>query len=265
MAFIYLVFGKKYSVSDILINLSLSYNLFPGKHESIVWAGWTIGVEVIFYLIVPYFLLLIKNLLSAVVCCVAMIALSAFSYTFYMAEGYPKGYAYMSFLGSIGVFSFGIPAYFLYKKYNGRACDYFGGVIFLTFLILAAVVIYFERAIVQYVGNRSSIWGAVFALLIVSQCLKPIPLVSNRLFVFFGNLSFGIYLCHPVIIYLLQSVYKKIYNFSLGDGISFIICSVLSITLTVIAAQFAHVLIERNGMRFGDFLIAKRIARDNLA
>ncbi|WP_137819726.1 acyltransferase [Pseudomonas sp. 2FG] len=265
LIFIYLKFGKTYSAIDIIMNFSLLYNLFPGKHESIVWAGWTIGVEVIFYLVVPYLLTLIKTIYSATAYCITMIALSAFAYTFYKSGGYPPGYAYMSFLGSIGVFSFGAPAYFLYKHLQKNPPINLGYTILAITLAIMVPVILFEGAVVPHIGSRSNLWGLVFALLIVSQCLKPFPLISNKAFAFLGKLSFGIYLCHPVIIYMLQPIYKRIYGFSLGNGVSFILCAILSIALVVVAAQIAHVLIERNGMRLGEWLISKRIARDNLA
>ena len=37
----------------LLINLTFSFNLFPGQHQSLVWAGWSVSVEMLFYLLLP--------------------------------------------------------------------------------------------------------------------------------------------------------------------------------------------------------------------
>ncbi|MFA1645349.1 MAG: acyltransferase family protein, partial [Enterobacteriaceae bacterium] len=65
--YIPLQFDSYISPMSFLGTISLLFNLMPGNHESMVWAGWTIGVEVLFYLIVPYLLVFVRNLYVSVV------------------------------------------------------------------------------------------------------------------------------------------------------------------------------------------------------
>ena len=60
-----IVFNSYTSPWTILQSLSFTLNLFPGKEAGYVWASWTIGVEMLFYLIFPLIFLLSKNIFSA--------------------------------------------------------------------------------------------------------------------------------------------------------------------------------------------------------
>jgi peptidoglycan/LPS O-acetylase OafA/YrhL len=48
-----LVFGVDHGSATILANLTFVFNLWPGHEEGIAWASWTIGVEMLFYIIFP--------------------------------------------------------------------------------------------------------------------------------------------------------------------------------------------------------------------
>ena len=47
------VWHKLHSAASILLNASMLFNLVPGGSTGIVWASWTIGVEILFYLMFP--------------------------------------------------------------------------------------------------------------------------------------------------------------------------------------------------------------------
>lgn len=259
--------GVFLSLKDVLVNIFFLFGLMPGKHESVVMAGWTIGVEMIFYLLVPYLLVFITKGWHTVVFLCSAIAISAVFCTLYQGASYPAGYAYMSFMGSIGVFAYGIPAYFAFKTLSSKsataqkkAAEH----IFIFALAILIVTVFFGQYIALYLGSRSSLWGAFFALLIVSQSLKPIPIIANRAFAYLGNLSFGLYLCHPPLVYLLKPVYLAIYALGMGSGSSFIMCAALTIILVIPLAKLLNVLIERPGVNLGELVIKKRVARDNL-
>lgn len=259
--------GVFLSLNDVFLNAFFLYGLVPGKHESVVMAGWTIGVEMMFYLIVPYLLVFITKGWHAIVFLLSAIAVSAVFYTLYQDASYPVGYAYMSFMGSIGVFAYGIPAYFAFKALSSKPAavrEEVGMFLFIFSLAALVVLVVWGQRIAPFLGSRSNLWGGFFALLMVSQCLRPIPIIANRVFAHLGNLSFGLYLCHPPLIYVLKPVYLAIYARGMGSGISFALCVGLTIMLIIPIAKLVNMLIEQPGINLGELLIKRKVARDNL-
>lgn len=263
--YIPLQFGVTIKAVSFFGTLSFLFNLMPGQHESTIWAGWTIGVEMLFYLIIPYLLVFSKNLVAAIIILIGALIVSSIFYKFYQNPIYPLGYAYMSFLGSIGIFTYGIVGYFIFKMSVSEAAkSNLGKVLLIASIVGAAGLVFAEDRWISYVGNRSNLWGAVFALLIVSQCWDPILLITNRFASYLGTLSFGLYLCHPPIVYILKPVYEFFYA-HISDGFAFALCVVTTLTIVVPTAHLASRYIEKPGINLGERLIKARMAKDQSA
>ncbi|UZE19663.1 acyltransferase [Pseudomonas sp. B21-054] len=265
LIYIPLQFGSYISPMSYFGTLSLLFNFMPGQHESMVWAGWTIGVEVLFYILVPYLLIFVRNIYISVIAVLAAVALSAVFYKFYLSASYPAGYAYMSFLGSIGVFFFGIFGFFLYSDLKARVhVRGIGYILLFLALLLTFGLVAKEQILLSIVGNRSSLWALVFVMLIVSQCLAPIFAITNPLFSYLGRLSFGLYLCHPPLVYMLKPVYGYFYQY-FGDGFAFVSSASVTLLILVPVARLMNFLIEEPGIRLGEKLISRRVGKDFLA
>lgn len=262
LIYIPLQFGSYIAPMSYFGTISLLFNLMPGKHESMVWAGWTIGVEVLFYVLVPYLLVFVKNIYVSVIAVLAAVVLSTVFYKFYLSPNYPAGYAYMSFMGSIGVFFFGIFGFFLYSVLKGRnharAIGYI--LLFMAFVITWGLVAK-EQSLVSIVGNRSNLWALVFVMFVVSQCLSPIFAITNPLFSYLGRLSFGLYLCHPPLVYMLKPVYGYFYQY-LSDGFAFGSSAIVTLIILVPVARLMNFLIEEPGIRLGEKMISGRVGKD---
>jgi peptidoglycan/LPS O-acetylase OafA/YrhL len=74
------ILGSDLSNSEILLNITFLFPFLPGKHESIVWAGWSLGVEWLFYATFPIFALLARRItLSAVAFILLIVVAMAFA------------------------------------------------------------------------------------------------------------------------------------------------------------------------------------------
>ncbi|WP_454876728.1 acyltransferase family protein [Pseudomonas farris] len=262
LIYIPLQFGSYIAPMSYFGTISLLFNLMPGQHESMVWAGWTIGVEVLFYILVPYLLIFVKNIYVSMVAVLAAIALSTVFYKFYLGASYPAGYAYMSFMGSIGVFFFGVFGFFLYSVLKGREhVRVIGYILLFLALLLTWGVVEKEQTLVSIIGNRSNLWALVFVMLVVSQCLAPVFAITNPLFSYLGRLSFGLYLCHPPLVYVLKPVYGYFYQY-LGDGFAFVCSATVTLLILVPIAKLMNILIEEPGIRLGEKLISRKVGKD---
>lgn len=61
----YFVFGVLHGPKVIFLNLLFLFNVFPGYQTGYVWASWTIGVEMAFYLAFPLIYLYVRNIWTA--------------------------------------------------------------------------------------------------------------------------------------------------------------------------------------------------------
>lgn len=262
--YIPLQFGVTLKATSFFATLSFMFNLIPGLHESTIWAGWTVGVEMLFYLVLPYLLVFTKNLISAFIVLIAMLIVSTVFFKLYQNPAYPPGYAYMSFLGSVGVFTYGIFGYFLFKMdINERSKANAGKVLLAVSVLCAALLALFENRWIPDIGNRSNLWGTVFVLLVISQCWSPVVIITNKFASYLGTLSFGLYLCHPPIVYMLKPVFE-IYYANLSNGISFALCVATTLMILIPVAHLANRYIEQPGINLGEKLIKAKLAKDQL-
>ena len=54
-------------VELLIINATFAFNFFPSAHESVVAAGWSVGVEMPFYLAFPFILGRVRRPRDAVI------------------------------------------------------------------------------------------------------------------------------------------------------------------------------------------------------
>jgi peptidoglycan/LPS O-acetylase OafA/YrhL len=253
------------NITSIILNLTFTFGFVPSS--GFVWGGWSVGIEMLFYVIFPVLLLLIKShraaltflIFSIVVSCALR---SALHFEFVGLDSSAKyDWSYFSFASNICFFAMGMYGYLLSKFYKSST-----KLISIYVPIIAVVIIgtllFSDLGAFLYNTSRFDIvlWGLGLTALCVWQGANPSRIIANGLLEHLGERSFSIYLLHPVVIYAFKAYLVKVYEFLKPFiGLSaFFISAIFLIALILIFAEFTYRFIEVPGINFGKKLIKQR-------
>lgn len=246
----YIHADTKSVMGELLINLTFIYNFFPGKHESMVWAGWPISIEVIFYFIVPLFILFVTSWRGALFLVVLFAGLSSYSMIFFSDSAlYPKSYAYMHVMTQSIAIVVGILLYHIFK--NNNVNNALSGYVWLAVAALGFWMFYHGGRNYAFIReSKVFVLSLICGSLLLSQLYCPIALITNKLTVNLGELSYSIYLLHPLVISKLRPVYRIITD-SLSILPAYIACYLLTVTTVLPLALITYNFIEIKGANLG--------------
>lgn len=247
--------GVTWSLAQLALNISFAFNLAPSTYQSYVPAGWTIGVEMLFYSILPLLLVAIRSLYKSLLFVVfAIIVGLGNKATLSLSDLDIPEYASHSFLSQLPIFAIGIFAYFIWSKYYKNE--------YLLPLSAGAVILTFLFQILFPSLSHVLLWSFMFGGLIVFQAIKPSHLLSNRLLLRLGELSYSIYLTHVFVIVILKEQILIVYDYffsSLGSYSFFVVaCSIILLVFFLSCLTFQF--IEKPGLNLGRRLIKKYCA-----
>jgi peptidoglycan/LPS O-acetylase OafA/YrhL len=257
-----------FDIPTILLNLTFTFGFAPWS--GIVWAGWTVGVEMLFYAIFPMLLLTVRStsgtlflvIISIVVTYAARVSLHEhFAHTYSM---YKYNLAYFSFASNICFFAMGIYAFRLVRPYE-QASRIIQKSVPAFLLALLGVLLFtdLENPLKKLWTADMLLWGAGFAALCLWQSAYPSRWSANWLFEYLGERSYSIYLLHPVVIFLLKSQIQWIYNVLMPymGAYAYFVCALLLLMPLLAIAELTYRMIEIPGIRFGKIINARLRAR----
>jgi peptidoglycan/LPS O-acetylase OafA/YrhL len=228
--------------------------------NAVVPGGWSIAAEAMFYLVLPWLYVVLKNarhtatllLVSIVASAVTRIILKRV-----MQEFYPESQAYMIdgfleyfFVSQIPVFLVGILTFQLVQGLR----DYPKSSIVImgySLLILASAIT------AQTTGNmlpQGVLFSIGFSLLVLSLNERPIGLVVNPVTIFLGKISFSLYLVH---FYVLDLVRVSGEFKALSGDIGFASGFLIVLAASAVVAFVVYRLVEVPGIALGKVVIGK--------
>jgi peptidoglycan/LPS O-acetylase OafA/YrhL len=258
MLALYIIFaamrGYYFEPLNIVANILFVFNFAPGWHQSIVWAGWTVGVEMPFYLSVPLILVYIRTTrrvwllvaLTAVISTASRIILSR-------ASNIPSDLPDIALTSNLLVFALGVLAFHVAT----RSTPGWLRPTLIVFSIAGLLALSLDA--ISVLDPDGPLDTMAFALplttLCIWQALWPSGWLAGRPLQWLGERSYGVYLLHPFIVFQLsrQGIYSVIDAWSrplTGDW-SFLVDVALTLILAAVGAAICYRLIERSGQRIG--------------
>jgi peptidoglycan/LPS O-acetylase OafA/YrhL len=247
----------------------------PNDYQGLVWASWTLGVELLFYLLFPFVFricntlrrslyglavsiltdLVASNLIASHVD--AHLPLGLNDYRNQILSHLDSDIRF-SLLHNLQFFMLGIVFYYLYRDYvitgslnkkTGRILGIIGISAFVSF------VFFYPRSIETVLYGHNLLIGISFFLFALGCSVYPSRLVVNRWLVSLGLISYSLYLLHPPIIALFFSLYSRIYELTLPASISYMFCLTITLAILIPASVLTFKWIEKPGMDFGKSII----------
>lgn len=258
---------SRYGAQEIAWNASMLFGLSPQWQAGIVMGSWTIGVEMLFYLVFPLLALYARRLsvqlalLAATYALALWAALAAPAPLAFLGNGYGLLTQMPIFVLGCALFgawrhlrewpqarrrAFGLIA--LALGIAGLAALAYGGLPTHRWasswhlsalgygLVLLGLLLAGEG------GGARSFAGALVGL--------SIGVLVNRVTCFLGAISYSLYLVHPLVVSRLYGVFARLYA-ALPEGVAYAACLALSLALAIPAAWLTYRFVEVPGMRWG--------------
>jgi peptidoglycan/LPS O-acetylase OafA/YrhL len=251
-----LFLNLSHSYSEVVANALFLFNFIPEWQTGIVWASWTIGVEMVFYFLFPYIWEKCSGVAETVYRVMLFLTLSIAAYTivFYFDDG--AKFWQWSFFKHLPSFLLGILAYAAWKATRARKHDNeaLGRMFLGVSIFLGAGLLYSGQ---EFQLIPALYWQAViFSLLAIGAALGAArTFFSIPALRWVGKNSYSIYLAHPLIIVALQPVYKVVAAHAGFGSLAFLICACVTLCCVFITSEICWRLVEKPSIDAGSRLI----------
>jgi len=252
-------YGSIVHVTDIIANLLFIHTWVPSANNSVVPGGWSIGVEMFFYALVPFCWLLLpirRRIKLLGVGAIAFLAITELvckmsTGSYYVAD---NSYFYYWFPTEAPVLILGLMFYFLYgsrlhESLSPRlSMSCFGG--FLISLVVGLYVgIWKEIAPVA----APAILVVSFILLILSLHGWLKYIVVNKFAIFLGKISFSVYIFHFVVLDFIRVLFQ-VFRYVPSGPLTLLGVLVSTVVLTCGIGLLSKRIIEDPAIRYGHLL-----------
>ncbi|HEY0661557.1 MAG TPA: acyltransferase [Lysobacter sp.] len=249
----------QFDLAQIVLNLTFATASAPW--EGIVPAGWTVGVEMLFYAMFPVLLLTVRSTRAAWILSVIAVAITCASrVVLFRREG---DWANAMFAPNLCFFAFGLLAYRIVHNANwGIAARRAAGVLAVA-MMLALFGLDAGSPLRQGATLGTVFWGIAFLALCIWLGAGASGHGSRTLH-YLGERSYSIYLMHPLVLWLLRSRIESVYAFltpRLGDLAAWLACACLVLVTLLLVCEGTYRLIELPGIRVGARINRWLIAR----
>lgn len=241
-------------IVDILLTAIFLHGVSPETVNAVVPGGWSVAVEVLFYLILPFFFRFARTSKSTTMWLFICFAISYafgnfaqnhFEKTLPETAQYLAGiYSwYMSLPAQLPVFVMGILAFHVVRE--NLVNPLYGYV--LSF-VGAALLIFFPVSSASHIFARHFLWGIVFAVFIASNVRHPLRLLDNPLLRKIGRISFSAYLLHFIVLTYIGKIFR---HANMPAELKFLLLYFVVGGITYFLSSWTYRVVELRYMKLG--------------
>jgi peptidoglycan/LPS O-acetylase OafA/YrhL len=265
-------FGQELGVTlpSIIATATFLNGWSPYWINNVVPGGWSIAVEMMFYLMIPFLFSNIKHLLSAIMLTVVSFLGSVILYL--SLEKTPliheiqawKNFIFYWLPNQLPVFFLGIVLYFIFSKFqNTHNSDIASSQTFSikrqklgnNLLLLSGS----GFIILCYLPSdpiRHFLYGIVFVCLALALILHPSRIFVNPFFCYIGKVSYSGYLSHFFVLQLVKDWVQPFLT-SFSPLLQFPIVFIITLVMTMLISTISYMFIEEPSQKIGKQLIIK--------
>lgn len=240
---------------QLLTFISFLGVLYPQSMYILPFGGWTVQIEMFFYMFIPYLFKVISSLTRAIIffifTCLTYITLDHF-----FAKDYSE---YLIFPAQIPVFAIGIILFQLLKQNTITIKKPY---LFLTFLCLFLLTIPSITNVFVFLPEPL-LFSLFFGGLTLLMSKHRIAILQNKVTTFFGKISYSFYLLHFIIILFFWYIYKATSHFwNIKPEISFLIIYLVTLGIGTMTSWLSYAYIEKRGINFGKKILSNLSNKD---
>jgi peptidoglycan/LPS O-acetylase OafA/YrhL len=254
-------------LKNILLNLFFLHGLYPHANNNVVPGGWSIGTEILFYVMFPTIFMLYKKVRARfkhlyLIVPVVVLGISVLvQYSFYSLK-YNQAYfmngsfIYYSILNQLPVFCLGISLYFAFKDKLLESVKPLVGIMAFALFTLISAYLFFVCKWALVFSVVPFISGISFTFLFVFLQYRR----GNRISAFMttiGVRSYSGYLLHFIFAWYLGQFISARLTFVYPD-LLIVLIYLVSVSLIYILTGYSYKYIEVKGMNVGKQLIKNR-------
>lgn len=243
------------SFANILSNVFFLHGFSSYWINSVVPGGWSIAIEMAFYIVLPFLFFRIKNRNDALLFFTISIIIKTLLYIVF--SNFPlisdkrlwEEYLFMYFPSQLPVFALGILLYFysIDISKEGHKCSG-------KLLLFIGLSLWFQLATgIDYIFPEHILWSAAFYTVALALSRYTSLLLVNPIINYIGKLSFSMYLVHFAVLYWL--LYFDFTNYFADDIINYTVRFYIVVMVTVLISSITYKYIELPFQKLGKTII----------